>query len=314
MIDISILIVSYNTASLTISSIKSVIEQTTEKDYEIIVVDNNSSDSSADLIASTFPDILLIRLSENRGFATANNIAAEKAKGRYILLLNPDTVVLDHAIDKLIKFADKNTQFGIFGGSTYFSNMRRNPTSGWNKSSVWGMFCIAVGLARLFPKTKLFNPHSLANWRWNKPKQVDIVTGCFLLILRDNWNKLGGLNTDFFMYGEDVDLCLRARRANLSAIIVPDAKIIHYGGTSDFVVSEKLIKLYCSKTKLFSLHYKPVSAFALILMLKLLCLIRLFAFFVLSIIKPHYKKVFLEWKKIWNRREEWVRCKANNYV
>src|SRR6056297_2553909 len=113
MIDVSILMVSYNTKDLTCAAIQSVYDQTRMVGFELIVVDNNSSDGSADAIAQRFPELNLIRLESNIGFAAANNLASEQATGKYILLLNPDTVVLDSAVDKLVEFAEHNPQYGI---------------------------------------------------------------------------------------------------------------------------------------------------------------------------------------------------------
>src|SRR6056297_3151838 len=139
MIDVSILIVSYNTSELTCAAIQSVYDQTRDVRFELIVADNNSSDGSADDIAKRFPELNLLRLESNIGFAAANNLASEQATGKYILLLNPDTVVLDSAIDKLVGFAEENPEYGIYGGATRFGDMSRNPTAGWNMSTVWSL-------------------------------------------------------------------------------------------------------------------------------------------------------------------------------
>ena len=158
--DASIIIVSYNTCKLTLECIESVYRQTAEIDFEIIVVDNSFSAGSADAIKNNYPGVDLIASKENLGFARANNLAAEHAGGDYLLLLNSDTVVLEGAIQKLLSFAESRADAGIFGGSTFFPDGSRDPSSCWSKPTLWSTFCIASGLTSIFRKTKLFNPES----------------------------------------------------------------------------------------------------------------------------------------------------------
>ncbi|ORC32652.1 hypothetical protein B4O97_15955 [Marispirochaeta aestuarii] len=305
MIDVSVIIVSYNTAELTCAAIASVYEQTKQVNFEILVIDNNSTDDSADMIEKSFPSVRLIRLYSNKGFAAANNIAAEEAEGRYILLLNPDTLVLDGAIDKLVNFADKNTEYGIYGGSTFFGDMSRNPTAGWNMATVWSLFSTASGLSSIFRKSRFFNPESLSWWDWKRPRRVDIVTGCFLLIHRDLWNRLEGFDTRFYMYGEDADLCLRSAAINRFCIIVPDAKIIHFGGASEVVKEDKMIRLLTAKVQLFRKHWKGIKRKYAILMLEMWTFSRMTVLFFISMVKKNNSPSFHSWKKVWYRRSEW---------
>ena len=307
MIDVSILMVSYNTSELTCAAIQSVYDQTRDVSFELIVVDNNSSDGSADEIAKRFPELNLIRLESNIGFAAANNLASEHATGKYILLLNPDTVVLDSAIDKLVGFAEENPEYGIYGGATRFGDMSRNPTAGWNMSTVWSLFSTAIGLSSISRRSRLFNPESLEWWDWSEPREVDIVTGCFLCIELDLWRKLEGFDVRFHMYAEDADLCLRSAEIGKKSILYPEAEIVHLGGASEGIRADKMSRLLKAKVQLFNKHWNPLKARYAIVMLKLWSLSRTLVFRLLYKIKPNKKASYESWLEIWNRRCEWVR-------
>lgn len=254
-IDLSILIVSFNTKAMTLEAISSVVRETQDVGFEIIVVDNNSTDGSADAIAAHPALPKLIRLSENIGFARANNLAAEHATGRYVLLLNPDTVVIGGAIDRLVTFARANPRAFIWGGRTLFADGRLNPASCWQRITAWNLAMRATGLAAVFSTSGLFNPEAYGGWQRDSVREVDIVSGCFLLIPRSVWLALGGFDKTFFMYGEDADLCLRARRIGARPIITPDATILHYGGASEKTRAGKMTKLLAAKSTLIARHW-----------------------------------------------------------
>lgn len=308
---LSILIVSFNTRELTVACLRSVYSGgagTTP--FEVLVVDNASVDGSVEAIRESFPgsqypSLRLIELNKNIGFAAANNFAAGFARGEYVLLLNPDTVVLDRALETLVVFADLNPEYGIYGGSTLFADGSRNPTAGWMKASVWSMFCIAVGIAKLFRRSRLFNPESLEGWSWDGPRTVDIVTGCLLMMRKRDWDCLGGFDEQFFMYGEDADLCLRAAEAGLPAVLVPEAQIVHYGGASEPVRSDKTVRLFRAKVQLFRAHYGPLRATLLVEMLRVWCLVRIAMFGLAQPMKRSARKRRQEWTEIWQRRIDW---------
>ncbi|MDZ4753050.1 MAG: glycosyltransferase family 2 protein [Phycisphaerae bacterium] len=256
---LSIIIVSYNTRELTLDCLRSLHAQTDRSLYELIVVDNCSSDGSADAIAHEFPDARLVRSPANLGFAGANNVAAREATGTYLLLLNPDTVVLDRAVERLLAFAQRTPDAGIWGGRTQFADGRLNPASCWAKPGAWSLFCIATGLAKVFRTTTLFNPEAFGGWDRSTERQVDIVSGCFLMLRRELWESLGGFDPAFFMYGEEADLCLRAGAQGVRPRVTPDATIIHYGGASEKARADKLVRLFRAKRLLFERHLTPAS-------------------------------------------------------
>ena len=254
-VDLSIIVVSYNTRAMTLAALDSVVAETRDVSYEIIVVDNNSGDGSAGAIAAHASKPRLIALNENIGFARANNLASEEARGAYILLLNSDTVVLDRAIDNLIAFARENRRALIWGGRTLFADGSLNAGSCWGRLSPWNLLCRVTGLTSIFPNSEIFNGKSIGRWQRDYAREVDIVSGCFLLIPRAIWLALGGFDPVFFMYGEDADLCLRAERLGARPMITPDATIIHYGGASEKLLAVKFGKLLAAKSSLIERHW-----------------------------------------------------------
>ncbi|MEO6436725.1 MAG: glycosyltransferase family 2 protein [Tepidisphaeraceae bacterium] len=301
----SILIISFNTRELTLNCIRSVQEQTRGVKHEVMVIDNASNDGSADSIALAFPDVKLTRLTENIGFARANNLAASQAQGRYLLLLNPDTVILDGAVQKAVAFADANPRAGIVGGRTYFGDRRLNYNSCHGAPTPWSQFCKGLGLSALFRRSRLFDPESLGRWERDNVREVDAVTGCFLLIERKLWNELAGFDESFFMYGEDTDLCLRARQQGRVCMICPDCTLIHHGGQSEKVRADKMIRLFRAKAQLFRKHWSPAAARFGVSMLRTWAFTRMAALRVLSLLTPGRQGAYAQWREIYLRRDQY---------
>jgi GT2 family glycosyltransferase len=275
------------------------------KDMEVIVWDNASSDASASAIVAAFPQVKVLASAKNLGFAGANNEAARDAKGEWMLLLNPDTVVLDHAIDKLLHFAEKNPQVSIFGGRTLFANGDLNPASCWGKPTWWSCLCIGTGLTTLFRNNGLFNPEGYGGWDRNGIREVDIVSGCFFLLKKKLWEELGGFDRDFFMYGEEADLCLRAARQGHKCMVTPDATIIHHGGASEKVRSDMMVKLIIAKAKLYRRHMGKRGAWWSVMMLDWWAWSRMMALWLLAKIQRQRRDHAKSWAEIWARRNEW---------
>ncbi len=304
MPDVSVLVISFNTCELTLACLRSLLEQTTRTALEVIVLDNASDDGSADAIADAFPAVRLIRLPSNVGFAAANNLAARDARGEFLLLLNPDTVVLDAAVDKLVAFARANARAHIFGGRTVFADGRLNGASCWRRPTPWSVACIGLGLTSIFPNSRIFARESYGAWQRDSVREVDIVSGCFLLIRRAVWEELGGFDAAFFMYGEDADLCLRARKLGYRCLITPDAQIVHYGGASEKVRADKMVRLFAAKVQLFRRHWRPALVPLGVSMLTLWPLTRVMLLAVLRQILPGRDQSFRVWRDIWRRRRE----------
>jgi hypothetical protein len=303
-VDLSICIISYNTRDMTLACIASVLRETCLS-YEIIVVDNASTDGSAEAIAREYPDIHLIAEAENHGFARAHDIAVPACKGKYLLLLNPDTVVLNGAIDTLMTFAETRPNAKIWGGRTLFADGTLNPYSCWRRQTLWSVLMAVTGLSSIFPNSPLFNPEAYGGWKRDTERAVDIVTGCFLLMPRALWDDLGGFDPLFFMYGEEADLCLRARRLGARPCITPDAEIVHYGGVSEKVRADKMVRILKAKISLIDRHFAPATRWAGRMLLRLWPWSRMLATRVLdgSAGSDRAKT----WADIWARRTEWWR-------
>lgn len=304
--EISIVIISYNTREMTLACLASVYEQTTTP-IEVIVVDNASSDGSAEAIARDFPQAILIAETENHGFAPAHEIAVPLATAPWLLLLNPDTVVLDGALDKLLAFAKRTPEAGIWGGRTLYADGSLNPTSCWKHMTLWSLISRNLGFTSIFKSSTFFNPEAFGDWQRDTERDVDIVTGCLFLLRRDLWDKLDGFERAFAMYGEEVDLCLRARAFGVQPKITPDSTIIHYGGASDTVRADKMVRLLRAKMELIKRHFSPGTRGLGRLMLKLWPLSRKIALGVGGRLlrKPSAIEKGAVWGEIWARRAEW---------
>jgi GT2 family glycosyltransferase len=304
---LSILIVSYNTRELTLACLESLYAQARDRSFEVLIVDNASTDGSADAIAARFPQVVLIRHPSNIGFAAGNNLAAQRARGKYLLLLNPDTVILGNAIDRLMKFANANPAAGIWGGRTLFPDRTINPTFCWRRQTLWSAFCCASGLNSLFRGSRVFDPEAMGAWTREQAPVVDIVSGCFLLITRELWDKLGGFDPAFFMYGEEADLCLRAHKLGARPRITSEATIIHLGGASERVRSDKLVRLIKAKTLLIRRHWSPFAARIGVAMLTAWPLSRAIAWRVLAPFRGESGRQSAEnWSNVLKRRREWL--------
>jgi N-acetylglucosaminyl-diphospho-decaprenol L-rhamnosyltransferase len=305
-IELSIIIVSYNTKKLTLECLESLYKETNNVEFETILVDNASEDDSVSAVTEKFPQVRVIALQDNIGFARANNLACESAHGRYFLLLNPDTVIISNAIEKILNFARQNQKAGIWGGRTIFPDGSLNPTCCYGEMTPWSLFCRAIGLAAIFPNTTLFNPECFGSWKYDSVREVGIVTGCFMLISALLWKQLGGFDSLFFMYGEEVNFCLRAKELGYQPMFTPEAEIIHYGGASEESKLNRWEKIFRAKASLIRLHWPRKSVEFGIKMLLLWAASRVFMLKLISVLAP---KRFItqreKWTRIWQTRKEW---------
>lgn len=230
--DLSIIIVNYNVKEFLENSLQSILKATSRISYEIIVVDNASDDGSIELIKSKFPEVKLIENKENIGFSRANNIALNIARGKYFLLLNPDTIVEEDTFETMLKFFDENKDVGLAGckiinpDGTLQAGCRRSFPGPWNS------FCKVTGLSSLFPKSRIFARYNLTYLDENLTHEVDAISGSFMFLKSEIYKKIGGLDEDFFMYGEDLDWCFRVQQAGYKVFYVHSTQIIHYKGES----------------------------------------------------------------------------------
>jgi GT2 family glycosyltransferase len=296
---VSVLVVSYNTREMTLACLAS-LRAETEVPHEVIVLDNASSDGSAAAIAAAFPEATLIASRENLGFAGGNNRAAAQARGRYILLLNPDTVVLDGAVDKLVAFAETVPHARIWGGRTLYADGSLNPASCWRRMTLWNTFCRTAGLTGLFPGSALFNTEAYGGWERDTVRAVDLISGCLFLIERELWQALGGFDLDYFMFGEEADLCLRARALGADPHVTPEAVIVHHGSASMPDQAEKMVMLLKAKVELVKRHFPAWQRPLGLALVRLWPLSRVFATRLAG--APAARQM---WAAVWSRRDAW---------
>ncbi len=233
--ELSIIIVNYNVKEFLQNLIYSIQKAACNIITEIIIVDNHSEDGSVDFIREKFlplGGIKLIVNKQNLGFSKANNIGLSEAKGEYLLLLNPDAVVSEDTFQKMIDFFKSNPGVGLAGCKILNPNGTFEPACRRSFPGPWTAFCKVTGLSSLFPKSRLFARYNLTYLNENETYEVDAVSGSFMMLTREAYEKVGGLDEEFFMYGEDLDLCYRIQNAGLKVFYVHSTQIIHYKGES----------------------------------------------------------------------------------
>ena len=301
--DVSILIISHNTGPLTVACLESLPAGTGGLDTEVIVVDNASTDDSVALIRDRFPQVRLLPQDENLGFGPAVNLAAEQAAGEFLLLLNPDTVVLERSLERLVEFARAHPEHGVYGGRTLRPDRSLDPSSCWGAPTLWSHVCFGLGLSTLFRGSRLFDPDSLGRWQRDSVRPVGVVTGCLLLIPRKVFEALGGFDPRYFMYGEDVDLSVRARRAGWNPVITPDAVIIHHVGASSSNWADKHVLVMRGKTTLARTHWTGWRRRLCLEMLRLGVALR--GVLGVAAAAAGRRPRRSDWPELWRRRAQW---------
>jgi len=250
MLDLSIIIVNWNTQDILRDCLRSIYEQGGERDIEVIVIDNASTDGSVEMVKKDFPQVTLIENSRNLGFARANNIGIHQSSGRYICLVNSDVIVLNGCIENLISFMDNHPVAGMVGPRILNQDRTLQPSCR-HFPTIWNNLCQALGLNKLFPKSRFFSETFMNYWAHDIVQKVDVLSGCFWMVRREALNKVGLLDEDFFIYGEDLDWCRRFHHAGWDIIFYPNAETIHTGAASS---NNDPIRFYIEMQKA-DLHY-----------------------------------------------------------
>jgi len=227
---------------------------------EVVVVDSASDAPTREVLARWADRVTVLWQAENVGFAQGCNLAVAVSTGQRVLLLNPDAVVRPGAVDALVRVLDADPGIGLLGGRTVRPDGTLDPSSCWGAPSLWSWACFATGLSTVFKGSPVFDPESLGRWRRDTFRHVDVVTGCLLLCTRGTWDALGGLDTDYFMYGEDADLSLRAAEAGLRPAITPEAVVVHAVGASSARRAHKVRLLMTGKATLARKRWSPWRA------------------------------------------------------
>ncbi len=242
--DVSIILVTYNTQELTLNCLNSIYEKTKDINFDVWVVDNNSSDNTVNAIKEKFPQVNLIQNKINLGFGSANNCAIKQSQAKYIFLLNTDTELKNNAVKILFDYMEENPQTGAAGGNLYDSEDKNVHSYGYFQTFKSKMVK-TFHLYNMFPKEK----EKLKDKGENQEeiiKEVEIIVGADLFLRKSVLDKIGLFDEDFFLYDEESELQFRLKQTGYKIFINPNAKIFHYEGKS-------------SKDKISSRKYKMVS-------------------------------------------------------
>jgi len=305
IIDLSIVIISYNTLELTRACLDSIIPRLGSLSAEIIVVDNASADGSSEMVKERFPSVRLIQNSINVGFAAANNQAFLLAQGDFVLLLNSDTVVLGDVLPKSVDYLRAHSLDGAMGCRVLNTDRSMQRTcSGY--PSLLRLLNMTIGLDRLLIIDAL-DSYQLRNWQRDTDREVEVITGCYLLVRRSIIESVGPLDDSFFFFGEETDWCLQIRRAGWKLRFAPVGEIIHHGGGSvkklnyrrDVMLTGATIRLHKKNAGL-------VAAAVAFLILAMFNLSRAVVWTACSLARPtcrvraaHFRQVFAHTFETW---------------
>ncbi len=251
MVELSVIIVNYNVRQLLEQALISLQKAVKGIPHEIFVIDNNSSDGSDVMVRKKFSQVTLLANDENLGFSKANNQALKLAQGKYICLLNPDTIVQGDTFSICLEYLRNHEQVGALGckiinpdGSLQLACRRSFPTP-------WVAFSKIVGLSKLFPQSKLFGKYNLSYCDPDKTIEVDAISGSFMMVRKKTINQVGLLDESFFLFGEDLDWCYRIKQQGWKIVYLPTTKIIHYKGSSTKEAAFDSIKVFYQAMQIF---------------------------------------------------------------
>jgi len=285
---LSIIIVSYNVREFLEQALLSLQKAAKHISHEIIVVDNASSDGTVQYIKNRFPSVKIIANDNNVGFARANNQAIQQSHGDFACLINPDTIVQEDTFSVLLAFFENHPRAGCVGckilnpdGSLQLACRRSYPTP-------WVAFTKIIGLAKLFPKSRLFGRYNLTFLDEDKVAKVEAISGSFMMVRRDVLQRVGGLDESFFMYGEDLDWCYRIQEQGFGIYYVPDTQIIHFKGESSKKSPFQQRRLFYEAMRLFvQKHFKKGAA----MLPSWILIIAIYASAVFSFISTAFQKL-----------------------
>jgi hypothetical protein len=261
ILDISIIIISWNTAGLLKDCLDSILRSPAACEREIIVVDNASHDGSPEMVETDFPSVKLIRNPENYGFAKANNIGIKAAAGKYVCLANSDTLIRDDCLDKLCAYLDSHPDIAVLGPKLLWTDLtlqwscRKFPT-------LWNTLCPALGLTRLFPRAACFSGEHMGYFKHDRVIEADALVGAFLMVRQAAIDAIGLMDENYFFYCEEIDWCKRFKNAGWKVVFFPDAQVVHLGQGSASKEPDRFKREYMlSNVRYWKKHHNGLERF-----------------------------------------------------
>ena len=261
--ELSVIILNYNVRYFLEQCVLSVLSALETIDGEIIVIDNNSSDDSCEMMVQHFPNVKLIRNNENVGFPKGNNIGVTQAKGEYICILNPDTVVAEDTFTKVLSFAHRQKNLGIVGVKLIDGAGNFLPESKRGTPTPFVAFTKIASLYKLFPKSRTFGKYYAQHLNENQTGKVEILVGAFMLMKRDLYEELDGFDEDCFMYSDDIDLSYRVLKEGMCNYYFHETTVIHYKGESTIKDGIYMKRFQDAMQFFYKKHYKGSILFSL---------------------------------------------------
>lgn len=286
-LDLSAVIVSWNVKELLRNCLESVYAQTRTISFEVFVVDNASSDGSAEMVEKEFPQVKLIKNEENLGFARANNQAIRQSRGKYILLLNPDTVLVGDALVNMVQFMDANRDVGAVGPRILNPDKTVQLMCGRHFPTLLTELWDLTRLSFLFPKSRIFGRALMSFWPHNDTREVDLLSGACMMVRRDTVDQAGLMDAQFFLFAEETDWCYRIKKERWKIYLNADAEVIHFWQQS---VKRSLANTALMSRKsshlFFMKHYGRLSALSYRAMVFVFIGLRIPLYWVWQTLKP----------------------------
>jgi GT2 family glycosyltransferase len=268
---LSVVILSYNVRYFLEQCILSVQNAIVHLDAEIIVVDNNSDDDSVQMVTERFPDVKLIANYENAGFPKGNNIGVAAAKGKYLCILNPDTVVAEDTFLKILNFAETKNDLGIIGCRLVDGTGTFLPESKRGIPTPWVAFTKVFGLYKIFPRSRFFNQYYAMHIPEDQTGEVPILVGAFMIMERSLYLEAGGFDEDCFMYSDDIDLSYTVLKRNRKNYYFPETTVIHYKGESTLKDAKYMMRFQQAMEFFYQKHFRRSVFFTVLIKIGIVC-------------------------------------------
>ena len=288
---LSVVIVSWNTKKLVLDCLDSLAKCQFPAPIEVMLVDNASSDDTVECVRKQFPETKIIANDQNLGFARANNQGLQHCSGEFIALINSDVVVSDGCLETMVKYMQQHPDIGMLGPKMIL----RDGTIGqscYRFPTLWGWFCNAFSLGTIFNNSERFGDFSMANFKYDRTVDVDILTGWFWMVRKKAIDKIGHLDTQFFMYGEDLDWPKRFHDGGWRVVFLSDAQSIHYcGASSDRAPTRFYVEMNRANLQYFKKHHGAASLVGFWLAIWLHQLVRIAGYSLLFLFRKTNREI-----------------------